>query len=327
MAGEWISKAWENSRQREERPTYRLRRGSKKELCPHCQAKRFVPYVDGRGEEAPHDGQPFGRCDRQNSCGYHRKPWEHGRDDWQSMAVIQPPRVIRTQARFMDAGLIAAHDRPNALTNWIHDAFGAATLANLKERFDIGTLEMHGRTYAIFWLTDEAGNIHTGKAVPYELRGGVPRRVRTGFGGAYWMHKTMTPPPKLEEWTLRPFGLRQLHQMPHAPVGIVESEKTALLCAAALPGMAWVAVGGLQNLTAYDNECTVIAALKGRRVVLYPDADAVDDWTTKAGTLKKNGFTVTVDTEWMEGLTDDQRADGHDLGDVITGAMKPKMKP
>jgi hypothetical protein len=310
--------------QHEQRPTFRLRKGSKKDVCPNCFQKRFVPYVDENGEPAPHDGQPFGRCDRQNKCGFHRKPWEHGdADGWRRHAVVsQPPRVVRKQKKYMNAGLIAEHDRPNTFTNWIHDAFGADVLANLKQRFDMGTLQMHGREYAIFWQTDEHGNIHTGKAIPYEVRNGEPRRVRTGFGGAFWMHKTLKPAPSHEEWTQRPFGLRQLEQMPGATVGVVESEKTAVLCAAVMPALAWVAVGGCANLTAYDNECTVIEALKGRRVLLFPDSDAVEDWATKADVLAQNGFDVTVDVQWMEALTPDQRAEGLDLGDVVCMTLK-----
>ena len=54
-------------------------------------------------------------------------------------------------------------------------------------------------------------------------------------------------------------------------IKVVESEKTALICYLEYGGC-WVATGGLTNLN-------LLERLKGKRVYLVPDMDAVDKWS------------------------------------------------
>lgn len=51
---------------------YSLDTSSKKFICPSCNKKTFVYYVDtASGKYLTTD---FGRCDREQSCGYHKAP-------------------------------------------------------------------------------------------------------------------------------------------------------------------------------------------------------------------------------------------------------------
>ena len=51
---------------------YSLDKGSKKHICPNCNKKTFVLYIDTeKGEYLPTD---FGRCDREQNCNYHKAP-------------------------------------------------------------------------------------------------------------------------------------------------------------------------------------------------------------------------------------------------------------
>jgi hypothetical protein len=51
---------------------YSLDKSSKKHICPNCNKNTFVYYVDtAKGEYLPTD---FGRCDREQNCGYHKAP-------------------------------------------------------------------------------------------------------------------------------------------------------------------------------------------------------------------------------------------------------------
>ena len=53
-----------------------LEKTSKKYRCPSCKAeKRFKRYVFAHNNEYIHD--LVGRCDRENSCGYHYSPKEY----------------------------------------------------------------------------------------------------------------------------------------------------------------------------------------------------------------------------------------------------------
>lgn len=65
------------------------------------------------------------------------------------------------------------------------------------------------------------------------------------------------------------------------PVGIVESEKTAEICALLMPTHQWIATaskGQLRPLLEKSAPWLTQAAAAGIDVVLWPDIDAVDDW-------------------------------------------------
>lgn len=51
---------------------YSLDKSSKKNVCPNCNKNTFVYYVDkANGKYLSTD---FGRCDREQNCGYHKAP-------------------------------------------------------------------------------------------------------------------------------------------------------------------------------------------------------------------------------------------------------------
>ena len=51
---------------------YQLEKGSKKHRCPKCEKVRvYKRYVDPEGNYAEYK---YGRCDREQKCGYHEIP-------------------------------------------------------------------------------------------------------------------------------------------------------------------------------------------------------------------------------------------------------------
>lgn len=50
---------------------YLLDPSPKKFVCPQCHKKRFVRFVDGNGNYLPDE---YGRCDREENCGYFNIP-------------------------------------------------------------------------------------------------------------------------------------------------------------------------------------------------------------------------------------------------------------
>lgn len=64
------------------------------------------------------------------------------------------------------------------------------------------------------------------------------------------------------------------------PVGIVESEKTALIASLYFPECTWLASGGKNGLNIEK-----MAVLKGRKVILFPDLDGFELWTQRAQEL------------------------------------------
>ena len=53
---------------------YHLDKSSKKFNCPKCGKRRFVKYIET--ETDTYTDSKYGRCDRQNSCGYQFYPNE-----------------------------------------------------------------------------------------------------------------------------------------------------------------------------------------------------------------------------------------------------------
>ena len=81
------------------------------------------------------------------------------------------------------------------------------------------------------------------------------------------------------ELTLCLFGEHLLNEYPDRKVALVESEKTAIICAAIMPRFIWLATGGKTQLG------DKLEVLRGREVVAFPDIDAYDTWQEKLCSL------------------------------------------
>ena len=177
---------------------------------------------------------------------------------------------------------------------------------------------MHGHT--IFWQIDEQQRVRTGKMMLYLANGHRDRVSKWNFD---YIHATLFRADNHPEWDADKQELKQtlfgMHLLdaygPNATVRIVESEKTAVIMAIAYgnnKNQVWMACGGVENLTA-ERLAPIIQ--RGRRIILYPDRDAIDRWQAKAESLKYD--RVTVDTEpvlkwWIE--SDGPKAD---IADII----------
>lgn len=107
--------------------------------------------------------------------------------------------------------------------------------------------------------------------------------------------------PRRADWCN--FGDHQLAGRPGDPIGIVESEKSAVILSMTYPETIWIAVGSKQNLTPERFE-----AYRGRKVTIYPDRDGYNDkprkdgrgvekgWRTIASELARHGFSLYIDT-------------------------------
>lgn len=101
-----------------------------------------------------------------------------------------------------------------------------------------------------------------------------------------------------------------------AKVGVVESEKTAVIASIYFPEMAWVSVGSESLLTAYDGSCSILKPLRGREVVLFPDLGAEDSWAAKMMTLRKHGIDCSI-SSLRAIASEDDFASGYDLADYL----------
>ena len=174
--------------------------------------------------------------------------------------------------------------------------------------------------HTIFWQLDERGQLRTGKMMRYKPDGHRDRDTRGSFS---WIHTKMEAAgqydPERAEVRTTLFGMHLLDYLPQATVNVVESEKTALICAIAYGDMQhqlWMACGGLSFLSRERLQPIID---RGRDVVLYPDYDGVTAWREQAKRIDYQRLHVNdrfVRRHWQE--RDGPKAD---LADIIIRLM------
>ena len=250
---------------------YQLRKSSKKEICPNCGKRRFVPYVLTEDNETIVNPD-WGRCDRENSCGYWMKP--NGNE-----VIVQPkPRKPEMPMR-MVARIEPTRGAKNSLKPYADWLVGETKSNEAARRYHISTAYDGG---CIFLQMDCDGIVRAGKIIRYKdghrVKDGLPVR---------WLHKDKRYKDLFTGDTLKQcfFGEHLLPMRPDAPVAIVESEKTALLMSAIRPEYVWLATGGSCGLQ--NPEKTKV--LEGRDVTLFPDNGMYLKWRQIA---MPKGWTV-----------------------------------
>ena len=276
--------------------------------CPACgHGKVFVPYVDESGQ--PADATRFGRCDREFNCGYHCKPWEHLSGYLPRKPIVIPkPKPTSFIPEDSMKETLGEHQE-NPLFRFLAEKFGdEAAVARLFDLYHVGTDTHHIPGATIFWQVDSKGRVHTGKLMRYGADG---HRVRTGGFNVTWMHSL---------YALRNFNLRQcffgehlLTANPANKVMLVESEKTAIICAHFFPQFTWLATGGCQGCLNPE----AIEALRGREVWLVPDLDAVAKWEAKLPMLRRVCQSANVAYSILNQATPEQLERQWDIADFL----------
>lgn len=292
-----------------------------KVTCPKCgKVKSFVRYIDNDGKiELP---EYVGRCDHENSCGYHYTPKDYfndhpeaseqvvnnNRDKWQPQPPKQP---IEVKPSYMNEELVASaqkcYDRNN-LFLFLSQRFGTKETERLFDMYRVGTSRYwNGAT--VFWQIDCQNRVHAGKIFLYNKVNG--HRVKDGGAKISWVHSVMG----LKDFNLSQclFGEHLIAQHPAMPIAIVESEKTAIVASHYLPEYIWVATGGKDGC--FNSKA--IQILKGREVMLMPDLKATERWEQKSSILKTICRKVTVCKVLEEIATPEQREAGLDVADYL----------
>ena len=289
---------------------FELEKGGVKHTCPACKKMRFVPYVDTETGEQVAD--VVGRCDREDSCGYHLTPKEHfpltGKNPFTNVSIPARKRepVPEQEPSFIDAALLQGSLRnyeQNNLCRWLHGVFGGRKAFELTAAYQIGTSK-HWPGSSVFWQVDKAGRIRAGKVMLYNSVTG--RRVKEPFNHIQWVHKVMKMEPYHLQQCLFGEHLRSIDQV--RPLAIVESEKTAIVAAGFLPEFLWLATAGKNNLNREK-----LKSVRGRKVTLFPDLMAFEKWRD----IVKGMPDVTVSDILERRASEADRAAGLDLADFL----------
>lgn len=288
--------------------------------CPACHRKRcFSRYIDTEGEITfPED---VGRCDREQSCGYHRTPKDYfsinphdkpSHFNWQAplacrAAQTDPPKPTSFIAAETVTQTLRGYDRNN-LYLFLRSKFGAEDAMRLMNEYRVGT-SRHWPGACVFWQTEIDGRTRTGKVMLYDADSG--KRVKHPVNHVSWTHSLL----KIPGFNLRQcfFGEHLLPMNRGKPVAIVESEKTALVAAWYLPQYVWLATGGKNGCFNVD----ALRVLRGRQVILYPDLGATDEWRKKLPLLRQLGIEADIFKFMDDVAPDTDVTAGYDIADYL----------
>lgn len=294
--------------------------------CPHCQqGKEFIRYINV--STGSYLAENVGRCNRVAKCGYHYSPKQYFSDNPNvkpmvlSSATYRVKPKINTQFDSISEDIFKQTLRDfgeNNFIRYLKTKFGTDEITNVICRYFIGTW-FDGRT--VFWQIDGDRLIRTGKLITYDAVTG--KRIKSQK--ASWVHAEL----EKEKWNNFDytvainndfqlnqcfFGEHLLQLEAQKPVGVVESEKTAVVASIVLPELLWVATGGCGNL----NVNKLQLAMKGRRVVLFPDSSKFEYWAAKAKEARRIFSTDVEVFNLLElRLNDEQKREDYDIADFI----------
>ena len=239
---------------------------STRHTCPNCGDRRsFAYYVDESGTPLH---PSVGRCNHESGCGYHYTPKQYFHDhpecrtagDFSSgrQCMAQKPKQPLQQTVTGYIPPLYVEKSQSVHSNFCHflsmllDSYYGSkakeVLERLMEDYRLGATRDGA---VIFWQVDRENKVRTGKVMQYNPGDG--HRVKDGQAAAVnWIHSILKRQRVLaEEWQLSQclFGEHLLPAHPLKPVGIVESEKTALICSLTYPKLLWLATGGKYNFT------------------------------------------------------------------------------
>ena len=271
--------------------------GSTKHTCPSCGRKKcFTRYVDLSSGD--YVDESCGKCDHDNSCGYHYPPrqffHDHPTADCHEAKPFKPvppppPKPLCTMS--MDY-VTRSRSRESEFMKWLAVLLpDAVTLGKVYDDYLLGATKKHG---IIFWQVDIEQRVRSGKIMHYGADG-------HRCGNTTWTHSSLIYNHVLPyEWTLTQcfFGEHLLKDS-NKTVSIVESEKTAVVCAAFYPEYTWIATGGCAQLS--PEKCSV---LKGRKVIVYPDSGKYEEWAAKMKSTEGIDYSIVSALERYPPNTD-----------------------
>lgn len=329
---------------------YILDKGSKKHHCPNCTKKRFVRYIDIKGND--YLPEQYGRCDRESKCAYYLNPykdgyakmiWERENGKQTNWKPLIPKRVKKPKPKTKMAFIpveVFKHTRAgyeintfiqNLLTRVdfpfeIHDIEKAIAL------YHLGTVQNGYRKGSItFPFIDIDGNVRTIQVKQFDK---TNHTTGTDFLHSIIEKHHTQKNKQLPEWLKAYnknetkvsclFGEHLLKKYPCNPIALVEAPKTAVYGTLyfgfpeQFQNLLWLAVYNLSSLNL--NRCK---ALEGRDVYLFPDLSkegkAFDLWSSKAKQIQKElqGTRFTV-SDLLERLAPKQdKEQGKDIADYL----------
>lgn len=181
--------------------------------------------------------------------------------------------------------------------------------SNVQSLYQLGSYE-NGKV--VFWQIDDKGMVRTGKIMQYNpLTGRRDRSIKPS-----WIHYE-----KGFKNTKCCFFGEHLLPSSKKPVGIVESEATAVVASQYLQDFTWIATGGKNNLENLLRGCYSLNMRK-KKIILFPDLSenmaTFLEWREIGEEFRERKYNITTSSALEDlGVSLEDRRAGYDLRDYL----------
>ena len=276
--------------------------------CPNCLQKTLVRYIDSETDQYIND--EVGRCDREVKCGYHFTAKQYFKANrslgitYSQISHFKPQIKPILKPHYISVDTVASTLGTPKNANFIkflETKYGEAETNKVISKYQLGAV----KNDVVFWQIDTSNRVRTGKIMKYDpttgkrLKGAPPTNI-------IWAHKHFYKEGFIYVQCL--FGENLIYGNNHT-IAVVESEKTAIISSLYFPDKIWVATGGIGNFK-------LIEALKGRNVIVYPDAGCYEIWRDKAY-LYRNKMNISISTILEHNALEIESENGYDLADFL----------
>ena len=298
---------------------FQLAKTSKRWKCPKCNQLRFTPYTFVHNNKFV-DEKKYGVCGRAKDCGHKENP--RSKDFMKEILggkggvhenFLPPTWSSRVStAQFLKSLRAGQSSFEKYLRT--HTTFKSELITQVMAEYHIGCNNDYWKGGTVFWQIDTAGDIRSGKIIPYG-KDGKRARYPNGKGKVQWEHpKKGCGDFRLEQCF---FGTHLITDKVKI-IRVVEGEKTAPIsrlhdltkCEVHPEEQIWIGTGGKDLLT-WDR----ITNLLGYKVIVHRDKGC--QTTIKHVDYIKHmypNFDITLDEE-LESL--DKVSKGDDRADLI----------
>ena len=186
-------------------------------------------------------------------------------------------------------------------------------------------LGMNREHHTIYWYVDKDNIVRYGKVMAYGVDGHRNRFFNPLSIPKELSKKGLFPQEYAIKQTLFGEHLIRLPQYAGKTIGIVESEKTAIICSLFLPSLLWMATGSMCNVQTERME-----VVKNRPAILYPDTDpdslTFNKWRQRADELNHLGWQIQVSDYLEKVATPEQRQMKIDIADLLLDNLQTPKK-
>ncbi len=332
---------------------YTLDKSSKKFICPACNKKRFVRYIDTMtGNYLP---EQYGRCDREVDCCYHLNPYsdgyaklinekENGKPtnfNYQKKNFIysKPETKTETEHVYFDLDTfkqtLKGYENnvfiQNLLCN-IPYPFNTSDIEKVISMYGLGTITEGYMTGAVsFPFIDKNKNVRAVQVKQFDKEN---HTTKTNFLHAIIEKEYIQNKKELPKWlqlyiknekkVTCLFGEHLLSKYPNNPIALVEAPKTAIYGTLyfGFPenenDLLWLAVYNKSSFS-FDK----IISLKGRFVYVFPDlskdGNTFKEWKEKANEFEQrlNGTQFKVFDLLEKIASEADKIKGYDIADFL----------